>query len=53
MPLAYPATNDDSGNVAAFGKRIGKHIRDKLEIVTHPNGSLFIGNDIKRPVQTG
>ena len=30
--------------------RDGRH---KLEIVTHPSGSLFKGNDIKRAVQTG
>ena len=53
MPLAYPATNDHSDNAAAFGKCIGEHIRDRLEIVTHPNGSLFVGNDIKRAVQIG
>jgi TRAP-type C4-dicarboxylate transport system substrate-binding protein len=53
MPLAYPATNYHSENAAAFGKCVGEKTGGKLEIVTHPNGSLFAGNDIKRAVQTG
>ncbi|MEZ5844575.1 MAG: TRAP transporter substrate-binding protein [Hyphomicrobiaceae bacterium] len=53
MPLAYPATNYHSENAAEFGKCVDKGTSGKINIVTHPNGSLFKGNDIKRAVQTG
>ena len=53
MPLAYPATNFHSDNAAQFAACVGKATNGGLEIVTHPNGSLFAGNDIKRAVQTG
>jgi TRAP-type C4-dicarboxylate transport system substrate-binding protein len=53
MPLAYPATNFHSENAAAFGKCVTDGTSGAVEIATHPNGSLFAGNDIKRAVQTG
>jgi TRAP-type C4-dicarboxylate transport system substrate-binding protein len=53
MPMAYPATNYHTQNGAAFGKCVADATGGKLNIVTHPNGSLFAGNDIKRAVQTG
>ncbi len=53
MPLAYPATNFHSENAAKFAKCVADGTGNKLEIVTHPGGSLFGGNDIKRAVQTG
>lgn len=53
MPMAYPATNFHSENAAAFAKCVTDGTGGKLEVVTHPNGSLFGGNDIKRAVQTG
>jgi hypothetical protein len=53
MPMAYPATNFHSENAAAFAKCVTDGTGGSLEIVTHPNGSLFGGNDIKRAVQTG
>ena len=53
MPLAYPATNFHSENAAQFAQCVGEATNGELEIVTHPNGSLFAGNDIKRAVQTG
>jgi TRAP-type C4-dicarboxylate transport system substrate-binding protein len=53
MPMAYPATNYHSENGAAFAKCVTGGTGGKLEIVTHPGGSLFAGNDIKRAVQTG
>lgn len=53
MPLAYPATNFHSENAAAFGKCVTDGTSGAVEIVTHPNGALFAGNDIKRAVQTG
>lgn len=52
MPLAYPASNFHSENGAAFAKCVGDATSGALEIITHPNGSLFAGNDIKRAVQT-
>jgi TRAP-type C4-dicarboxylate transport system substrate-binding protein len=53
MPVAYPATNFHTQNADAFAKCVGDATGGKLEIVTHPNGSLFAGNDIKRAIQTG
>ena len=53
MPMAYPATNFHSENGAAFAKCVTDGTGGKVEIVTHPGGSLFSGNDIKRAVQTG
>ncbi|WP_119300719.1 TRAP transporter substrate-binding protein [Dongia deserti] len=53
MPLAYPATNFHSENAVAFAKCVAEGTGGNLEIVTHPNGALFSGNDIKRAVQTG
>lgn len=53
MPVAYPATNFHTQNADAFASCVGEATGGKLEIVTHPNGSLFAGNDIKRAVQTG
>ncbi len=53
LPLAYPATNFHSENAADFGACVGQATGGAINIVTHPNGSLFAGNDIKRAVQTG
>ncbi len=53
LPLAYPATNFHSVNAAEFGACVAAATDGAIEIVTHPNGSLFAGNDIKRAVQTG
>ncbi|WP_282607069.1 TRAP transporter substrate-binding protein [Pelagibius sp. Alg239-R121] len=53
MPMAYSATNFHSVTGAEFGKCVTKGTGGGLEIVTHPSGSLFKGNDIKRAVQTG
>src|SRR5690554_2465297 len=53
MPLAYPATNFHSENAAEFAQCVNEWTDGELEIVTHPNGSLFSGSDIKRAVQTG
>jgi TRAP-type C4-dicarboxylate transport system substrate-binding protein len=53
MPLAYPATNFHSVNAQEFAQCVGKGTGGDIEIVTHPGGSLFKGNDIKRAVQTG
>ena len=53
MPLAYPASNFHSQNAAKFATCVSDATQGALEIVTHPAGSLFAGNDIKRAVQTG
>jgi TRAP-type C4-dicarboxylate transport system substrate-binding protein len=53
MPVAYPATNYHTENAVAFAQCVTAGTGGKLEIVVHPNGSLFSGNDIKRAVQTG
>ena len=53
MPMAYPATNYHSENGAKFAKCVTDGTSKKIEIVTHPGGSLFAGNDIMRAVQTG
>jgi TRAP-type C4-dicarboxylate transport system substrate-binding protein len=53
MPLAYAATNFHSENAADFAKCVTDGTSGNLEIVTHPSGSLFKGNEIKRAVQTG
>ena len=51
--MAYPATNFQSINADEFAKCVTAGTGGDINIVTHPNGSLFKGNDIKRAVQTG
>lgn len=53
MPMAYAATNFHSEIGAAFAQCVTEGTGGNLEIVTHPSGSLFPGNEIKRAVQTG
>lgn len=53
MPLAYSASNFHSKNAEAFAKCVAGGTNDRIQIATHPSGSLFKGNDIKRAVQTG
>ena len=53
MPMAYAATNYHSENGAKFAACVTDGTGGNLEIVTHPSGSLFAGNEIKRAVQTG
>lgn len=53
MPLAYPATNYHSETAAAFAKGVTEATGGEIEIVTHPNGSLFKGDEIFRAVRTG
>lgn len=53
MPMAYPATNYHSENGVAFAACVKEKSGGALDIVVHPGGSLFGGNDIKRAVQTG
>ena len=53
MPLAYPDSNFHSQNAKAFAECVQSGANGELEIVVHPGGSLFKGNEIKRAVQTG
>ncbi len=53
MPMAYSATNFHSVTGEKFASCVTTGTGGKLEIVTHPSGSLFKGNEIKRAVQTG
>lgn len=51
--MAYSATNYHSENGAIFAQCVAGESGGKLEITTHPGGSLFKGGEIKRAVQTG
>jgi TRAP-type C4-dicarboxylate transport system substrate-binding protein len=53
MPMAYPETNFHTENAKKFAACVKDGTKGAIEIVTHANGSLFKGNDIKRAVQTG
>jgi TRAP-type C4-dicarboxylate transport system substrate-binding protein len=53
MPLAYPATNYHSETAAEFANDVTAATGGAIEIVTHPNGSLFKGDEIFRAVRTG
>jgi TRAP-type C4-dicarboxylate transport system substrate-binding protein len=53
MPTAYPDSNFHSQNAKAFAECVRTGTGGELEIVIHPGGSLFKGNEIKRAVQTG
>ncbi|WP_176084932.1 TRAP transporter substrate-binding protein [Martelella sp. HB161492] len=53
MPMAYPASNYHTENGTKFAECVTSATDGAVEIVVHPNGSLFAGNDIKRAVQTG
>lgn len=53
MPMAYSASNYHSENGAQFAKEVTEASGGKLEIVSHPGGSLFKGGEIFRAVRTG
>lgn len=53
MPMAYAATNFHSEHGVIFAEKVKDYTGGKLEITTHPGGSLFKGGEIKRAVQTG
>ena len=53
MPTAYPASNFQTVNAQEFSKCVSTGTSGEINIVIHPNGALFKGNDIKRAVQTG
>jgi TRAP-type C4-dicarboxylate transport system substrate-binding protein len=53
MPTAYPASNFQTVNAQEFSKCVAGGTNGDINIIIHPNGALFKGNDIKRAVQTG
>ncbi len=53
MPLAYSASNYHSENAAQFAKDVTEATGGEIEIVTHPGGSLYKGDEIFRAVRTG
>ncbi|MDH3693298.1 MAG: TRAP transporter substrate-binding protein [Gammaproteobacteria bacterium] len=53
MPLAYATTNYHSENATAFAEAVTAATDGEIEIVTHPGGSLFKGDEIFRAVRTG
>ena len=53
MPMAYSGSNFHSVTGAEFAECVTTGTGGEIEIVTHPSGSLFAGNNIKRAVQTG
>lgn len=53
MPLAYSANSYHSVNAALFAAAVTQATNGALEIVTHPNGSLYKGDEIFRAVQMG
>ncbi|MDF0599686.1 TRAP transporter substrate-binding protein [Psychromarinibacter sp. C21-152] len=53
MPMAYSGSNFHSVTGAEFAECVTTGTGGEIEIKTHPSGSLFAGNDIKRAVQTG
>lgn len=53
MALAYAATNYHSEIAAEFAAEITEKTGGELEIVTHPGGSLFAGDEIFSAVRKG
>ncbi|MEM7692881.1 MAG: TRAP transporter substrate-binding protein [Pseudomonadota bacterium] len=53
MPMAYSASNYHSEVGANFAACVTEATGGAIEVATHPSGSLFPGNQIKRAVQTG
>lgn len=53
MPVAYAASNYHTENAVQFAEDVTERTGGELEIVVHPSGSLFSGDQIKRAVQTG
>ena len=53
MALAYAATNYHSEIAAQFAAEVTEKTAGELEIVTHPGGSLFAGDEIFGAVRKG
>lgn len=52
MPVSYSAKNYVISNYIAFAEKVNKRAGGALEIVVHPSGSLFKGNEIIRAVRS-
>ena len=53
MATAYAETNYHTENARLFARAVGICTGGTLEIAVHGNGSLFVGGEIKRAVETG
>ncbi|MGF1680316.1 TRAP transporter substrate-binding protein [Photobacterium minamisatsumaniensis] len=53
MPLAYSADNYHSVLAAEFAKTVNAQVGEEINIVTHPGGSLYKGNEIFGAVRRG
>lgn len=53
MPTAYPENSYMTQNLRDFAKAVSIATDGEVDIVIHPSGSLFPGNEIKRAIQTG
>jgi TRAP-type C4-dicarboxylate transport system substrate-binding protein len=53
LPTAYPVGNFHTVNMQKMADAVKAGSGGKLDIVIHPNGSLYKANEIKRAVQTG
>ncbi len=53
LPVAYPATNFHTVNLASFAADVDKATAGRLKITVHPGASLFKAPEIKRAVQGG
>ena len=53
LPTAYPVGNFHTVNMQKMVDAVKAGSGGKLDIVIHPNGSLYKANEIKRAVQTG
>ena len=53
MPVVNAAGNYHTQNAERFATAIGEATGGAIEVVVHPSGSLYKGDEIKRAVQTG
>jgi TRAP-type C4-dicarboxylate transport system substrate-binding protein len=53
MPTGYPASSFHTENIQQFIADANKATGNQFNVIVHPNGSLYKGNEIKRAVQTG
>jgi TRAP-type C4-dicarboxylate transport system substrate-binding protein len=53
LPSAYPANNFHVENLTLFAKDVAAATGGKLQIIVHPNASLYSALEIKRVVQMG
>jgi TRAP-type C4-dicarboxylate transport system substrate-binding protein len=53
MPTAYPDQSYMTQNLRDFAQSVKIATDGEIDIVVHPSGSLFAGDEIKRAIQTG